>query len=321
MRLKQNITAFFLCLALAAGTSACSGGLPIVSEVRPEGGYSDAQTMLIIATEANRYRRVYTDQIWEVPVGEDGTAFQTYLLGEIRTFLRELKTMNLLAEESELKLTAQEREQLRELSDQFYGSLTREDLAYTGVSEDDVYAMYEDYHIANRLVDELTKDVNLEISDSEAKVITVQEIVVSDGDTAQSICDSAAAGEDFSSLARSYSEEGTGEISVGRSERSAAYEDAVFCLTDGQVSQPFWDNGKCYVVKCVEDYDEEATQERKEKLAVQRKDQAFRRIYDAFVAEHPVEISGSIWDTVSLRENQGSTTTDFFELYQDTMGQ
>ena len=49
MRLKQNITAFFLCLALAAGTSACSGGLPIVSEVRPEGGYSDAQTMLIIA--------------------------------------------------------------------------------------------------------------------------------------------------------------------------------------------------------------------------------------------------------------------------------
>ena len=50
MRLKQNITAFFLCLALAAGTSACSGGLPIVSEVRPEGGYSDAQTMLIIAT-------------------------------------------------------------------------------------------------------------------------------------------------------------------------------------------------------------------------------------------------------------------------------
>lgn len=48
------------------------------------------------------------------------------------------------------------------------------------MDKQDVYELYEDYHLANKLVDELTGQVDLEISDSEAKVITVQEISVSD---------------------------------------------------------------------------------------------------------------------------------------------
>ena len=47
--------------------------------------------------------------------------------------------------------------------------------------------MYEAYHRANKLVDELTKDVSLEISDSEARVIQVQEIAVSEEAKAQEV--------------------------------------------------------------------------------------------------------------------------------------
>ena len=75
------------------------------------------------------------------------------------------------------------------------------------------------------------------------------------------------------------------------------------------------------MVKCIDEYDEEATLERKEKLAIQRKDQAFRQIYDDFAVEHPVEIGGEIWEKVSLEEHGGSTTTDFFERYQELMEQ
>lgn len=307
-------------LTLGLGATGCSSGIPIVSEVRETEGYTDSQTMLVVATERNRYRQIYTDQIWKVQVDDDGTTFQHYLLGEIQDFLREMKTMNLLADQEEISLTSQEKERLRELSEQYYESLSEEDRAYTGAGKDDIYTMYEAYHRANKLVDELTRDVNLEISDSEAKVITVQEIRLGDAARAQEIYGQVTVeNADFSSIARTVSEDDSIEKSVGRSERTKAYEDVVFALESGQISPVIEDGGAWYIVKCINDYDEEATLERKQKLALQRKNQAFREIYDVFAAEHPVEIRGSIWDDISLTDGAASTTTGFFEMYQDFM--
>lgn len=313
-------------LAVASTTvlafmSGCGGPIPIMSDVKESQGYTDAQTMLIVATERNRYREVYTDQIWQVPVDDEGNVFQAYLLGEVQNFLKEMKTTNLLAEEREISLTSQEKEEIQKLADQFYESMTEADLAYTGASKEDVCTMYAEYHLANKLVDELTKDVNLEISDSEAKVIAVQEIVLSDRETAEAV-QGQAAGEhaDFENIAKSMSENKTVETPVGRGERPKAYEEVVFALEAGQVSPVIPVDGQYYIVKCINDYDEEATLERKKKLSLQRKQQAFRGIYESFAAEHPVEIGGGLWDKISFADGADSTTTEFFELYQECMG-
>ena len=220
--------------------TACSVNIPMVSDSADTEGYTDAQTMLIIATERNRYRQVYTAQIWNVEVSEDKMPFQTYLLEQIRTFLGEVKSMNLLADEQGLTLTSQEREKLKQLADDYYNSLTDADKAYTKATRDDVYTMYEAYHRANKLVNELTKDVSLEISDSEAKVIQVQEIAVSNEAKAQELYAKVAnEGADFAATARKESENPDIEVSVGRGERDAVYEEPVFALEAGEISEPF----------------------------------------------------------------------------------
>ena len=300
--------------------AACGNGIPMVSDGGDGQGYSDAQIMLVVATERNRYRNVYTDQIWQVEVDDEGTLFQTYLMKSIQNFLQELKTMNRLADERGIKLTGQEKEQLEKLAEDFYGSLTEGDLEYTGIDEEGIYDFYVEYHLANKLVDELTKDVNLEISDSEAKVIRVQEIVLSDESQAQEVYGQAAAeNTDFLSLARSVSEDKEIERSVGRGERSKEYEDVVFALETGGISPVISEDGRFYIVKCLDDYDEEATLERKKKLAATRKNQVFRQIYDSFVSEASVEIKSDVWNEISLSEECASTTTGLFEIYQETM--
>ncbi len=318
---KKTAAVILLVFAAVSGVLFFKNGFSVRKETGDTSGFSDAQTMLIITTEANRYRTVYTDQIWQVEVG-DGQSFQTYLLEQIRTFLKEIKIMNLLADERGIQLTGQEKEQLRQLSSEFYQSLTEADRACTGAGEEDVYVMYEAYHRANRLVDEVTKNVDLEISDSEARVMKVQELCLESEESAREAFEQLSEeGTDFASAARAIREEGYTEQPVGRGERSAAYEDAVFSLEDGQLSQPFADGDGWYLVKCVDSYDEDATLERKERLALQRKNQAFQRIYSAFAQEHPVEIQGSIWETVDLKEMGQSATTDFFERYQEYMNQ
>ena len=73
------------------------------------------------------------------------------------------------------------------------------------------------------------------------------------------------------------------------------------------------------MVKCVSDFDEDATLERKNNLALQRKNQAFRSIYDSYEAEHKVEIDGAIWNKVSLSAGADCTTSNFFERYHEMM--
>lgn len=298
-------------------TGGCSQGIPIISESKVSQGYTDAQNMLIIATERNRYEDIYTEQIWDVKVDDEGNTFQSYLLQEIQTFLKELKTMNLLADEYEIVLESQEKEKLEELTDQFYESLTQADLDYTGVVRDDVYTMYEAYHRANLLIDAVTKDTNLEISDSEAKVMTIQEIQLSDADTAIAVHEQVNGEKaDFMAIAKNVSQDAVIEKSIGRGEHPSAYEDEVFTLENGQISPVIEAGDTFYIVKCIRDFEEDAVMERKEKLALQRKNQAFQSVYETFAAEHEAEIGGAFWDKMTF-EQEASTTTDFFKMYQE----
>lgn len=297
----------------------CGESAPITSEAEVVKGYTDSQIMLVAVTEKNRYNQIYTGQIWEIQVDQEGTTFREYLLGEVRHFLEEVKTMNRMADEKEITLTGQEEERLRELTEDYYESLTEADKTYIGVSQEEVFQLYSDYYRAEKLVDELTKDVDLEISDSEAKVIRVQEIQIRNHEDAQRIHTQAMTeGVDFSSLARAVSESEEIEKPVGRGERSKEYEEAAFMLAEGEISPIIRDGDWFFIVKCIDEYDEEATLDRKENLALNRKNQAFRSMYDPFAAENPVVLDGDAWDRISFSE-QGSSTSDFFEWYGDYM--
>lgn len=318
-RYKKSGIAAACLAAVILLTSGCGISIPIVSDIRDTKKYTEAQQMILITTEKNRYQAVYGSEIWAVVIDESGETFQSYLLGEIHSFLQELETMNALADEHELELTSQEQAQLKALAQEYYDSLTEADIAYMGISQEDVYFMYEQYHRANKLVSELTRDINLEISDSEARVITVQEITLDDADTARSVYEQVTAeGADFSAIAREYSKDAVSDQQIGRGERSSTYEEVVFSLQTGEISPLIQADDQTYIiVKCLSDYNEEATLERKQRLSQQRKNQAFQQIYDTYAAEHTAQIPGDTWEKMSFGDDDGSTTTSFLKLYHE----
>lgn len=88
--------------------SGCKNGFPKMPETRENQDYPKAQAMIVVATERNRYEKTYTDQIWDVTL-ENGQTFETYLLDQVQNFLKDLKTMNLLARDQEISLTSAEK--------------------------------------------------------------------------------------------------------------------------------------------------------------------------------------------------------------------
>ncbi|WP_024293979.1 peptidylprolyl isomerase [Lacrimispora indolis] len=315
-QLKSARRVLLAAAAAIALLSGCKADIPLVSETSTTKAYTLPQSMMILATERNQYQRIYTSQIWGVDL-PDGQTFETYLVDQVKEFLQEMKMMNLLARNKGVTLTSAEKEEVRKASEEYFDSLTADDISYMGATEEDVRTMYEEYYLSNKVVDELTKDMNLEISDSEAKVIVVEQIVLSDGTEAGDVLLKAGAeGADFSALAREYSEDGTIERQVGRGENPGPYEDAAFSLSAGQISQVVENKGKYYIIRCVNDYDEDATQERKSGLYRKRKKEVFDQIYSQFKNENPVTFSSEIWKDVKFSKDDRTTTTNFFEIYK-----
>lgn len=304
----------FLLASLLLG--GCKMGFPMLSEVKEIKSYSKPQSMIIVATERNRYQQSYSGRIWDVKL-PDGETFEAYLLVQVQDFLQEMKRLNLLANKKGITVTSAEKETLRRLSAEYYQSLTKDDIAYMGVTQDDVSALYEAYFLANKAVAQLTKSMNLEISDSEAKVITVDEITIADKAAAQEVLSQVQKeGANFEAIAGQCSEDAAIRKQLAKGEVPMEIEKAAFCLAPGEVSPAIESGGKYYIIKCVSDYDEAATQDRKERLYLQRKKEAFQKIYDQFNEENPVSFHQDSWEGIHFSKKDKTTTTNFFELYK-----
>ena len=307
-------------LILSLFLGGCGVKEAIFSGGREQKEYGKAETMMIVTSERLRYEELYTSQIWTAAVDNRGTTFESSLLSQIHEFLKELKIMSLMAEENELTLSGQEQEAVRAAADAYLAALGGGGAEALGLEEKTAEEFYEDYRLANKLVDQLTEGADLEVSDSEARVITVEEIETSDAETAAAaLAAIQAEGGSFQAAAKEYSEKPLEEIRIYRGQRGTAYESAAFDLTAGGVSGVVEENGKYYVILCVNDYDEAATQERKEWMVRQRKNETFYNAYQEFKTELLLTGDDALWEEIRISDSP-QVSADFFAVYEEAFG-
>ncbi len=281
-----------------------------------EADYTQGQIMVIAATERNRYQNIYTSQLWQAEANAEGSTFEEVLKEQMGRFLVELATVDQMAQEQGVELTSQEEDSLKSLAQEYYAGLTQEDLDYMNVSQDEVYELYRMYYRADKMVEEMTGEQNLEVSDAEAKVIEIQQIRLDTREEAEEVLALAQAeGADFASLGARYSTDGQLTHSMEWSENMDALGEAAFALEQDAVSGIVEQDGGYYILKCVNAYDQEATAARKERLAQEKKSEVFGRIYEPYAAEHEVVLAEDAWETVDFSQGEGCTTDNFFSLY------
>lgn len=274
-------------LTLTALLYGCSARETLSSGKNGEKEYQRAETMVLVTTERLRYEEVYTEKVWNAAVDNRGTTFETVLLSQIHDFLRELKLMSMMAQEKKITLTSREKEKAKEAAGEYMRALGEAGAKEFGLTEQDMENLFTDYWVSEKLVEQLTEGMNLEVSDSEAKVITVSQIELSDEGRAREVLSRLSEeGADFSSIAKEYSEDPEMKKQIFYGLKGREYEEAAFSLAAGEISGVLEDSGKYYILKCVSDYDESATRTHKEQMIRQRKNEAFYSTYQAFKEEH-----------------------------------
>lgn len=97
--------------------------------------YTQEQIRLIAITERNRYQNIYTGQLWGVTADSNGNTFETLLKNQVQQFLEELAVVDRMAQEENISLTGQEEDDIKNLSSEFFQSLSNEDLNYLQITE------------------------------------------------------------------------------------------------------------------------------------------------------------------------------------------
>lgn len=292
------------------------------------------EAMIYANAYEEQYESVYGVEMWEHDFG--GVTLEEYVKDNIIAQLATIKAMTLLAEEYEVALSEQEQADVEKAAKEYYDSLSQEEREWMNLKEEDARGLYRDHLLANRVYEEITQDVNTEVSDDEARIITVQQIFLKttqEGENgqepmpeaekqkvyekAQELLEQISQGREFLTLASIYNQGGQTTSTFGRGEKDSAYEEAAFALEKDQVSGILETEEGYYILKCTENFDRAATEQNKIAMVEKRRDTIFRQVYDELIANTPSEFNTRLWDTVHFgRSFEERTGKNFFAVYE-----
>ena len=90
---------------------------------------------------------------------------------------------------------------------------------------------------------------------------------------------------------------------------------SAFALEADEISDIIEKDGRFYIQKCVNAYDQQATALRKERLAQKKKTEAFQEIYLPYQEKYRVRLDGDVWENIDFSAGEGCNSDNFFSLY------
>lgn len=342
--LKRNVLAVILAAVMAAvSLTACGSGRVVFTtgfgrnEVFRIGTKvcTKEELMVYLTNTQNQYESVYGAEVWNV--SRDGVTLEENIKETVLARIARIKAMTLLAESKDVELDEGDTKKVEQAAAEYYAALNDREKELMGVTQDTVKKLYAEYALANKVYQYIIQDVNPEISDDEARIITVQHILlrtytvdeegnrtVYSGQAKKEVYEKACEirrqavedGVDFAELAGRYSEDGVITCSFGKGQSDAAFEEAAFSLETGEISQVIETETGCHIIKCISTFDREETDDNKLVILEERRREVFGEEYDAFLEPLARQLNTKLWEEISLLHDGEMTTKSFFEVYE-----
>ncbi|MCM1135161.1 MAG: peptidylprolyl isomerase [Clostridium sp.] len=342
---------FVLCFLMLLPISGCGEGDGKTQLVLTTGFKKDEifriETMSCTLTEAmvyltntqNQYENVYGEEIWKTDF--NGVTLEESVKNTVLAELAQIKTMNLLAQRQGVALDESEQKTVQAAAEEYYNSLNEKERETMQATKESIAGLYSEFALAGKVYEHIIKDIYPEISDDEARTITVQEILIKtstvDGTGKKTAYDESAKTDalkrarevlklarkedsDFEQLVFQYSEGEKGTKSFGKGETDVDYEAAAFNLGNGEISDIVETAEGYHIIKCISTFNREETDANKIKIVEKRREEVFGQEYDAFVESLTRTLNEELWETVAFIQDKEVTTSTFFSVYNQYFG-
>lgn len=290
------------------------------------------ELMLYLTTVQNQYEAIYGEDIWKQTYGNE--SLEKRVKEKVIAELAQVKVMNLMAVDYGISFSERELADLEACATGYYESLTDTEKEQLGLTYEICLQAYKEYAMARNVYDFVIKDVNPEISDDEARTVTVLQIFIktySEGTKGERIgysdralkeaYEKAAlvlelAGEkdvSFESIQAKYNESDEAVLTFGRGDVLQELEEVAFNLSKDEVSDIVETADGYYVFKCISDFEIEATQKNKEVLLTKQKEKVFEETYNSYLLSITKSLNQTLFDEVKMLHDPEIKTSDFFE--------
>lgn len=292
------------------------------------------EVMVYLVNSENQYREVFGDEIWQKRVGDstlEGKYKETILAR-----IAQIKTMTLLADHLNVELSEDEEKKVNLAAIDYFANITEADKEVMGADVSVIAGLYHDFALANKVYDYITEDINPEISDDEARTITVNGILIKtfyvdengvrhefSEDEKQSAYQRILAakqlveeeGAEFDIVAAQYNEDTQNTYSFGRGVMPQSVEDAAFSLDNDEVSDIIESEYGYHLLRCVTTFNKDETEANKANIIELKKQEAFNSAYDAFIENLTSNLNEPLWESITYDQSRGATTVSFFDIY------
>ena len=336
MSMKGKTGVLLILIMFAAAITACGKDANDQQQIIITTGFEEDELFFIgdnkcYMPEARLYIRTletsYEDMFGTEIMSRElnGINVSDKLTGLALSRLAQVKAMNLLAAERGLTLTEREEEKCVQAADRYMRSLSEADIRDLDIDYDMLLHMFEEYALADKVYNDITGDINPEISDDEARTITVKVIAVDGKDQAEAlqianmIYSQVSDGRDLDAAADEYEEATVSKYSFGKDtdEFPEDFVDTCFKLAADEISTPIMKDNTAYIVQCISSFEQEDTDANKLRIIAKRKSEAFDQVYNDFVSGLYSNFNDTLWDDQMFLDRRLDSTDDFFRVYED----
>ena len=276
--------------------------------------YSAEQMYLVLAGRKNEIQDVYTGKIFDVEINDAGEKYSDGVNDMIRDYLEKIHVMTEMCKERDIMLSMSDTKEVEKTAENYMKEFEASGNGYD-IKAEDIVQILGDLRLIDMLRADIIEKADIEVSESDARVMDVIRIehdtADAANDTLNDINDNP--NTDFATIARRNSVNSEIELQVGRGDLGDTIEEVIFKLEDGEISPVIPSNGKYYIFRCVSGYDEEATAIKKEKMTAERQSRAVAMKYEEYAAEHPYEIDQEAWKAAVKMCNDNPVAPDVYK--------
>lgn len=310
-------------LASATLLTGCSiGGKEIVLDINTTNSHTvfsvdnmkcdKTEALIYLANYKNLYGTMYDVNLLET---DDALNVEKYIRDVTVDELTRIYCMVSIAKQKKITLTDKEKSSVSKAAKEYYDSLNEAEKKFTKADLSDIESAYEHYAIAQKLYNSLSKGVDTEVSDEDARVIHIQKIFVKSKESADAVSQKLSSKDDFAAVASGSSEDSQTDLYVAKGALPQEVEAVAFELGDGETSDMIITDDGYYFIRCISKLDREKTEQNKVTILQKRQQEQFNDDYEHFVKKAGFSLNNDLWDSISIKSEKDVKTSSFFTVY------